>query len=260
MSLSEQQLAYLKAMDIETWVSRKKSSPEAAVADTIVSEDIAHTPVPGITDTPDPANLPVTPQAGVRVGQLDWSALETQVRQCQLCDLHKTRTQAVFGVGNRNADWLIIGEAPGADEDRLGEPFVGRAGQLLNAMLKAIGLERNQVYIANILKCRPPGNRDPRPEEEASCTPYLWRQIELIQPRLILALGRVAAQRLLQSSSNLARLRGNVHRLAVTDTPVIVTYHPAYLLRSPGEKRKAWQDLLFARDFVARDGSDGGGA
>jgi len=250
MTWSEQQLAYLKAMGIDAW--ERRDGPGLEVLPT------AATPPGESTSTPQP--VPAGVAAGARpapalpddVSGLDWDELERRVKNCTLCDLHRTRTQAVFGVGNPNADWLIVGEAPGADEDRQGEPFVGRAGQLLTAMLRAIGLAREQVYIANILKCRPPGNRDPRPEEEASCVPYLWRQIELIQPRLILALGRVAAQRLLQSSANLGRLRGSVHRLEATGTPVIVTYHPAYLLRSPGEKRKAWQDLQFARDFVAR--------
>jgi DNA polymerase len=140
---------------------------------------------------------------------------------------------------------MIIGEAPGADEDRQGEPFVGRAGQLLNAMLKAIGLKREQVFIANILKSRPPNNRDPRPEEVRACIPYLFRQIELINPRLILCVGRIAAQTLLQTNTPIGKLRGKVHRIAA-NRPMIVTYHPAYLLRSPGEKRKSWDDLLFA--------------
>ena len=153
-------------------------------------------------------------------------------------------------MGNQQADWLIVGEATGGDEDRQGEPFVGRAGQLLNEMLRAIGLKREQAYIANILKCRPPGNRDPKSEEAASCSPYLLRQIELIQPKVILALGRIAAQRLLQSSTSLGRLRGQIHHLETVQCPVIVTYHPAYLLRSPAEKRKAWQDLQFARKHV----------
>ena len=181
------------------------------------------------------------------VATLDWEGLEARVAGCTLCELHQSRTQTVFGVGNRAADWLVIGEAPGADEDRQGEPFVGRAGQLLNEMLRAVGMSREQVYIANILKCRPPRNRDPRPEEEAACTPYLYRQIELTQPKLILALGRIAAQRLLGTDASLSRLRGSVHTHAATATSVVVTYHPAYLLRSPAEKRKAWQDLLFAR-------------
>jgi DNA polymerase len=168
-----------------------------------------------------------------------------------LCPLHATRTQAVFGVGNRTADWMVIGEAPGADEDRQGEPFVGRAGQLLNSMLKAIGLERGQVFIANILKSRPPNNRDPRPEEVRACLPYLYRQIELVNPTLILCVGRIAAQTLLETTAPIGKLRGVVHRIAA-DRPMVVTYHPAYLLRSPGEKRKAWADLLLAMRTFAR--------
>lgn len=222
------QQAYLKAMGIEIWVRRDAVTELAAV-------------------TPDTV---VSPEEAEPAARLGWTELAQQVANCQLCELHATRKQAVFGVGNQQADWLIIGEAPGAEEDRQGEPFVGRAGQLLNAMLKAIGLAREQVYIANILKCRPPNNRDPLPEEAARCSPYLQRQIELIQPRLILALGRIAAQRLLQTNTSLARLRGQVHTLEATGTPVVVTYHPAYLLRSPAEKSKAWQDLQFAHRFV----------
>lgn len=173
---------------------------------------------------------------------------------CTKCALHSTRTQTVFGVGNRSADWMVIGEAPGAEEDRRGEPFVGAAGQLLNAMLKAIGLEREAVYIANILKSRPPGNRDPKPEEVQACFAYLTRQIALIRPKLILAVGRIASQNLLGTTAPLGRLRGRVHTFGELNTPLIVTYHPAYLLRSPGEKRKAWEDLKFARDFCSRQG------
>jgi len=149
-------------------------------------------------------------------------------------------------VGNREAEWMIIGEAPGADEDRQGEPFVGRAGQLLNAMLLAIGLRREQVFIANILKCRPPDNRDPKPNEVSCCMPYLQRQIDLINPRIILCVGRIAAQNLLSTDTPIGKLRGTVHRFGAQQRPVVVTYHPAYLLRSPGEKRKAWIDLQFA--------------
>jgi DNA polymerase len=179
-------------------------------------------------------------------GTSDWQALEQAVRDCTRCSLHTTRTQTVFGVGNRHAEWMVIGEAPGAEEDRQGEPFVGRAGQLLNAMLKAIGLAREQVYIANILKSRPPNNRDPLPEEVAACEPFLQRQIQLIQPRIILAVGRIAAQNLLKTDTKIGALRGKRHTCPNTDIPVVVTYHPAYLLRSPGEKRKAWEDLKFA--------------
>ena len=147
---------------------------------------------------------------------------------------------------------MVIGEAPGADEDRQGEPFVGRAGQLLNAMLQALGFKREDVFIANVLKCRPPGNRDPKPEEALQCRGYLERQIELVSPALILAVGRIAAQNLLATDTPLARLRGQVHALGARRWPLVVTYHPAYLLRSPGEKRKAWQDLLFARQTFRR--------
>jgi uracil-DNA glycosylase family 4 len=181
-----------------------------------------------------------------------WDALKAEVLSCTKCALHTTRTQGVFGVGNRKADWLIIGEAPGAEEDRRGEPFVGRAGQLLNAMLKAIGLSREQVFIANVLKSRPPSNRDPKPDEVAACIPYLMRQIALLQPRLILAVGRIAAQNLLQTDMALGRLRSQVHTFGELNTPLIVTYHPAYLLRTPADKRKAWDDLKFARSTFQR--------
>lgn len=178
---------------------------------------------------------------------MDWETLERTVLSCTRCALHQTRTQAVFGVGNRQAQWMVIGEAPGADEDRQGEPFVGRAGQLLNSMLKAIGLAREEVYIANVLKCRPPANRDPLPEEAATCEPYLKRQIELIKPRIILAVGRIAAQNLLKTDTKIGALRGKRHVYPGTDIPLVVTYHPAYLLRSPLEKRKAWEDLQLAQ-------------
>ncbi len=180
------------------------------------------------------------------VSRLDWDGLQAQVAGCTLCELHSSRTQTVFGVGNRAADWLVIGEAPGKDEDQQGEPFVGRAGQLLNAMLQAIGLKREQVYIANILKCRPPNNRDPKPEEVVCCEPYLLRQIALIRPGIILAVGRISAQNLLQTDTPIGKLRGKVHRFRDTGIPLVATYHPAYLLRSPVEKRKAWQDLQLA--------------
>jgi DNA polymerase len=185
------------------------------------------------------------PAGEYNVDRADLGALQQLVAGCTRCTLHKTRTQTVFGVGDPTAQWMFVGEAPGADEDAQGEPFVGRAGQLLNAMLFAMGLKREQVYIANVLKCRPPGNRDPQPNEVDCCEPYLVRQIELIQPKLIVALGRHAAHSLLKTEAPLARLRGQ--RLAYHGTPLIVTYHPAYLLRSPGEKRKAWDDLCLAR-------------
>lgn len=180
---------------------------------------------------------------------MDWAELERAVRHCTRCGLHQTRTQAVFGVGDRRAEWLCVGEAPGADEDRLGEPFVGQAGQLLDAMLAAIGLKRGEnVYIANVLKSRPPGNRDPLPAEVAACLPYLERQVALIRPKIILAFGRFAAQSLLQTDAALSKLRGRVHEYR--GTPLIVTYHPAYLLRTPADKAKAWEDLTRARRLM----------
>ena len=180
------------------------------------------------------------------VPNVDWDGLRQQVATCTRCDLHRGRTQTVFGVGNQHADWLIIGEAPGAEEDKRGEPFVGRAGQLLDAMLAAINLDRTQAYIANILKCRPPNNRDPQANEVACCEPYLQQQIALIKPKLILAVGRIAAQNLLKTDLPLARLRGQTHHYGENQIPVIVTYHPAYLLRTPSDKRKAWEDLKSA--------------
>jgi DNA polymerase len=174
------------------------------------------------------------------------------VAACTRCALSGTRTQTVFGTGSVHARWMFIGEAPGADEDRQGEPFVGRAGQLLTSMIRALGLRREDVYIANVLKCRPPGNRDPRPEEAAHCRGYLERQIELVAPAIVVAVGRIAAQNLLATDTPLARLRGQVHALGARGWPLVVTYHPAYLLRSPGEKRKAWQDLLFAKQVYGR--------
>jgi len=187
-----------------------------------------------------------------REATFDWAQLRERVAACTRCGLAATRTQTVFGTGDIHADWLVVGEAPGAEEDREGEPFVGRAGQLLNSMLRAIGLARETVYIANVLKCRPPHNRDPQAAETQECLPYLERQIELLQPKIMLAVGRIAAQNLLATETAIGRLRGQVHRFGERPTPLIVTYHPAYLLRSPGEKRKAWADLKFARAELVR--------
>lgn len=233
----KRQLQYLEAMGIQAWDLRN-----SAIEPLAVEQGIAE--VAGMDASP--ADIP----GQSAVSGFDWETLRARVQVCTLCDLHTSRTQSVFGVGNRNADWLLIGEAPGRDEDQQGEPFVGRAGQLLNAMLQAIGLQREQIYIANILKCRPPSNRDPRPEEVVCCEPYLMRQIELIQPRLILALGRIAAQNLLNTETPIGQLRGRVHQFRDTGIPLIATYHPAYLLRSPVEKRKAWQDLQLAVETV----------
>jgi uracil-DNA glycosylase len=260
---------YLAALGIDVWVPRYRrtradlglhAEPEGRLASgPLTPEDGA--PAPGQSPAAEPweaAAAPAQPAASdtgsapaepalLPDAEL-WDSLRDEVFQCTKCSLHSGRTQGVFGVGNRQAQWLVIGEAPGAEEDRQGEPFVGRAGQLLDAMLRSIGLSRaTNVYIANVLKSRPPGNRDPKPEEVAACLPYLMRQITLLKPRLMLAVGRIAAQNLLGTDLSLARLRGKVHHFGELNTPLIVTYHPAYLLRSPGEKRKAWEDLKFAR-------------
>jgi DNA polymerase len=193
------------------------------------------------------------------VESLDWVALESAVAGCTACGLCKSRKQAVFGVGNRQAHWLLVGEAPGAEEDARGEPFVGQAGRLLDNMLASVGLSRSgadehAVYIANVLKCRPPGNRNPDPSEVARCEPYLLRQVALIQPRLILVMGRFAAQSLLGTDAAIAALRGRVHaiRIGDRDVPVVVTYHPAYLLRNLADKAKSWADLCLAREVYSR--------
>ncbi|WP_338034950.1 uracil-DNA glycosylase [Lamprobacter modestohalophilus] len=181
------------------------------------------------------------------IANMDWDALEASVAECRRCKLCQTRTKTVFGTGNRQAELMFIGEGPGQDEDRQGEPFVGRAGQLLNKMLAAVGLTREQVYIANIVKCRPPGNRNPEPDEASACRPYLERQIALIQPKLIVSLGAVSANNLLGNTEAVGRLRGKPHQYqpgkGAAPIPLIVTYHPSYYLRSPAEKAKGWQDL-----------------
>jgi len=219
--------AYLDAMGITRWVRRGAPDPLRAGADQATAGDED------------------------RAGEL--ARLADQVAACTQCGLCENRKRTVFGVGDPYAEWMIVGEGPGEQEDLQGEPFVGPAGRLLNNMLRAVGLSREQVYIANIVKCRPPNNREPRPEEVAACFPYLRRQIELVQPRLILAVGRVAAQNLLGVDSTLGRMRGRVYQVADTGTPVVVTYHPAYLLRSPQQKRKAWEDLCFARRVVSEE-------
>lgn len=178
---------------------------------------------------------------------VDWEQLRQQVSSCQACALHRGRTQAVFGVGDPRAGWMIVGEGPGAEEDRRGEPFVGRSGKLLDEMLRAVGLDRNRVFIANIVKCRPPGNRDPEADEMEACRDFLDRQIRFVQPKLILAVGRIAAQSLLATDAPVGRLRGRTHTLKTSNTPVVVTYHPAYLLRSPRQKSKSWDDLQLAQ-------------
>ena len=237
MALDPRHVAYLDALGVDVYVRRGLPSQNQAPGD-MAGPDVAEPSTAG----------------------LDWSALRERVAACTRCDLHATRTQTVFGAGSEAARWMFIGEAPGAEEDRQGEPFVGRAGQLLTSMLKALGFARDDVYIANVLKCRPPGNRDPRPEEARCCREYLERQIELVAPTLIVAIGRIAAQNLLATDMPLAKLRGTVHALGPARRPVLVTYHPAYLLRSPGEKRKAWQDLVQARQLCDRLGTEASGS
>lgn len=184
------------------------------------------------------------------VAGMDWPALKACVADCTACVLHQKRNKTVFGVGDENADWLFVGEGPGADEDAQGEPFVGQAGKLLDNMLAAVALQRGKnVYIANIVKCRPPGNRNPQPEEAEACSAYLQRQIELIRPKLIIALGKVAAVNLTGRDASIASLRGQVH--AYQGIPLVVTYHPAYLLRTLNDKAKAWEDLCFAVKTMA---------
>lgn len=222
---------YLQEMGIDVWVERERSTLDSNLEpdadDAIASQNGEHN----------------------SCEHLDWDALFDKVSNCVACGLHSSRTQTVFGVGNRETDLMIIGEAPGAEEDKQGEPFVGRAGQLLNSMLLALGFERKQVFIANILKCRPPNNRDPKADEAAACGDYLKRQISLVSPKAILAVGRVAAQNLLDEDIPIGKMRGKSYEFSVVPEakkiPVIVTYHPAYLLRSPDEKRKVWHDLQF---------------
>ena len=214
-----QRRAYLDALGIDVWVPRDAAEPEPDIADA--------EPVPE---------------------SADWDTLRDAVAGCTRCALCESRTQTVFGVGNPDADWMIIGEAPGAEEDRRGEPFVGRAGKLLDEMLRAVGQGRDRAFIANILKCRPPNNRDPKPDESAACRAYLERQIEMVAPKIILAVGRIAAQLLLDSDAPVGRMRGSLHHLG--DIPLVVTYHPAYLLRSPTQKRKAWDDLCLAQRVI----------
>ncbi len=211
-------------------------------------------PDPSARATPATRSAPAGPAADALA--LDWPALREAVQACRACPLGASRTQAVFGVGHPRAHWMIVGEAPGEQEDLQGEPFVGASGQLLDQMLRALGLTRaeagpeRQVFIANTLKCRPPKNRNPEPAETAQCAPYLARQIALVQPRMVLAMGRYAAQALLHSDEAVGKLRGRVHRIG--DVPLVVTYHPAYLLRSPADKARAWEDLCLAAECVAQ--------
>ncbi len=256
-------LAYLDAMGIRAWVPRQGSAQAEEIPESLAPEP---TPRPTPEPAPAPVTLPVTPveataparraKAPAKPPELkvvrndgepvEWTSFREEVAGCRQCTLCESRTQTVFGVGDKQARWLVVGEAPGVDEDQQGEPFVGPTGQLLSAMLKAAGHTREQVFITNVLKCRPPENRDPHKDELAACSSYLVRQIELIKPSLILAVGRVAAHHLLETDIPVGRLRGIRHVHAATSIPVVVTYHPAYLMRKPSEKRKSWDDLRLA--------------
>jgi uracil-DNA glycosylase len=224
---TEKRLDYFKKMEIPLWSLREHTNKLSK--ETVKDDDM-------------PRKSIMTREQ--KISTLNWQELRLAVNNCKACDLYKTRNNPVFGVGNPDADLLVIGEAPGANEDKQGEPFVGRGGQLLTNMLSAIGFKREDYYIANILKSRPPNNRDPSLQEVKACTPYLLRQISLIKPKLILAVGRIAAQYLLSTDASMASLRGNLYHFGIKKIPLLVTYHPAYLLRSPREKRKAWQDML----------------
>ena len=260
---------YLAALGLETWVVRTTPSPaasnsrvpigaESAARGTVRAESAPREAIRVDSAARGTVRADTAPREAIRVDSapreaaFDWAQLRDRVAVCTRCELSGTRTQTVFGVGNLQAEWLIVGEAPGAEEDRQGEPFVGRAGQLLNSMLRAIGLARDQVYIANVLKCRPPHNRDPLAGETVECLPYLERQIGLLKPKIMLVVGRIAAQNLLRTDVPLGRLRQQVHVFGESRVPLVVTYHPAYLLRTPADKRKAWRDLKFAREVLAR--------
>lgn len=227
-------------------------------------ETVAGGAVAGAASTSGPPAVDIVTAAIAATGgseqttpsAMDWPALRAAVAGCTRCGLCRGRTRTVFGVGGTRASWMIVGEAPGAEEDARGEPFVGKAGQLLDAMLASVGLARGEdVFIANVLKCRPPANRDPQPQEVAACAPYLQRQITLVAPKLILVMGRFAAQTLLGTEASIASLRGRVHAWRSADgatIPAVVSYHPAYLLRNLTEKSKAWTDLCLARSLRSR--------
>jgi len=253
MAWTERQQALLRAMGLRVW-----QPPTRPVAETTTAAQAE--PVSEAAEIPAPVQAPAAPPRPASPGPvLDWAALRDAVAACRACSLCESRRQTVFGVGHRQAQWMVVGEAPGEQEDLTGEPFVGAAGQLLDAMLRALGLTRaedgpespaQRVYIANTLKCRPPRNRNPAPEELARCEPFLVRQIELLRPRLILAMGRFAVQALLRSSEPIGKLRGRVHQYQ--GVPLIVTYHPAYLLRNLPDKARAWEDLCLAARVFER--------
>ena len=248
--MSEQKNAYLKAMGIDVWVERSPSVPVEQI------QQIAVTPVQSPSELM-PASIPdsipestsiTTPEIKdtVNTASLDWHELKSTIAECESCGLSKNRSKTIFGTGKQTASLMIIGAAPNEEDEQYGEPFAGQAGKLLTAMLKAMGYQRNDVYISNLVKCRTSDNQEPSIDEVASCESYLIRQIQLVKPDLILTLGSITAQRLLKSKSTMSRLRGQLHYVDGINSPVIVSYEPAYLLRSPNEKRKAWEDLQMA--------------
>jgi uracil-DNA glycosylase family 4 len=259
---SERQHALLQEMGIRLWQAPTRPAEVSPAAEPTEAAPRRSSPAADSIQRSEralaaaPAVIEVRSQGPSAVDTLDWPALREAVSQCRACQLCEGRTQTVFGVGHPQARWMLVGEAPGEQEDREGEPFVGKAGQLLDAMLGALDLTRaeaepeRQVYIANVLKCRPPHNRNPEPQEVAQCEPFLKRQVALVQPKLILAMGRFAVQSLLQTQEPIGRLRGKVHRYE--GVPVVVTYHPAYLLRNPLDKARSWEDLCLAYEVMHR--------
>lgn len=250
MQQRRRQADILRKMGVLVWKIR---ADEAAATAT----DMPQPPESGQIDSVDSANpAEQAPPASVEsVGLAEHvqtlASIEREVSACRKCELHRSRTHTVFGCGDPKADWLFIGEAPGRNEDLQGQPFVGRAGQLLDKMIAALGMRREQVFIANMLKCRPPDNRDPLPAEVEQCEPYLHRQLAIIRPKVIVALGRISAQALLKTTAPLGKLRGKTHHYGPDAIPLVATYHPAYLLRSPRQKAAAWDDLWQAR-LIAR--------
>ena len=273
--LDDRQRAMLAEMGVRVWwpQSPAQAEPVTAVASPAPEVKVQAAAVGPVTApaavaraAPPAAPVPAVPAVVAKpvpavamkpladgVERMDWAALQETAAACQACDLCAQRKKSVFGVGDVQANWMVIGEAPGEEEDAQGEPFVGQSGQLLDNMLKAVGLSRKAqgdagVYIANAIKCRPPGNHNPSAQELATCAPYLARQVALVQPKIILLMGRFAVQSVLQTTEPLGKLRGQVH--THQGVPVVVTYHPAYLLRNPADKAKAWADLVLALKTV----------
>ena len=250
LDLDERQRGMLAEIGVRVFLP---AAPVREAAPAIEAQPAARAPVAAPVVRERPVAAPALSSRATGVELMDWAALQASVAKCRACKLCNGRRNTVFGVGPQRADVLVVGEAPGENEDQQGEPFVGQAGKLLDNMLKALGLDRrSSVYIANVLKCRPPGNRNPEPEEVAQCEPFLRRQVALLEPRVILAMGRFAVQSLLQTSEPIGKLRGRVHRY--NGVPVVVTYHPAYLLRNLPDKAKAWADLCFAQSILGSGG------